>query len=62
MCLHLISMSMEKQWANLSKKENSIHQADLSSFYKKYPKINSELSKEDLIRYIRLTIKILNKK
>ena len=47
---------------NLSKKENSIHQADLSSFYKKYPKINSELSKEDLIRYIRLTIKILNKK
>ena len=47
---------------NLSKKENSIHQADLSSFYKKYPKINSEISKEDLIRYIRLTIKTLNKK
>ena len=42
-------------------KENNINQADLASFFKKYKHIGNEITIEDLLRYIRLTIKTLNK-
>ena len=45
----------------LSNKENSIHQADLLSFFAKYPKLNGEIAIEDLLRYIRLAISTLSK-
>ena len=46
----------------LAKKGSVIHQVDLASFYKNNSKMAGEIAIEDLLRYIRLAVNVLNKR